>query len=465
MTGAISAVLSEVAGTRMYARNAFRLVELPTNATRRQILERKQRITTMRQVDPELVSQDVVGAFDRLLGDPRRRLVDEIFWFWDVETMDCGCSGSLHKDHDKAVRAHFEVLQRENRGNIVRETNQELQRTMTMWSATAELWGKVLRRAALWDHVRHRIAALDDRQLDESVIDVLRDEVPTVLVKPLIQFAGDAENGQQQRAEVARQWPVPSRVVDDLLESVVAPAYEMVDDVTSEAHRLVEAGDTDAAVQRMAELVPTLRRMNALTPSDRHRRTATARNSVASVYNNCALTLVKRDGVVSPARATGDGWLDEARKFATSPQTIETIEQNRRAIEETYAEVMNIQRRVETLVHRGQQNEAVLILTTLRSQLDGDLGSVDLEAMLRRLGVPAAGAGRSTTPRYPSDASYPSYQRPGWQPPRSNRKLVVAVVIALLMLVGWLLLRSGSEGSARTMPTPWSVGIVHGGMT
>jgi hypothetical protein len=39
-----------------------------------------------------------------LLEDPHQRLIDEVFWLWGGSASGCGCVGTLHAEHDDAVR-------------------------------------------------------------------------------------------------------------------------------------------------------------------------------------------------------------------------------------------------------------------------------------------------------------------------------------------------------------------------
>ncbi|WP_165485434.1 hypothetical protein [Protofrankia symbiont of Coriaria ruscifolia] len=64
--------------------------------------------------------------------------------------------------------AHSEALDREiSSDGLSGDGRDELER---LWSEAARLWESVLRRAAFWDHIQHRIDELDERQLDKSVI-------------------------------------------------------------------------------------------------------------------------------------------------------------------------------------------------------------------------------------------------------------------------------------------------------
>lgn len=432
VTEPISVALRDIAGPRLYARNAFRLTELATDAGRQPVLHRRQRIVTMRQLDPDLVSEEVLNAFDRILGDPRRRLVDEVFWLWDTPDADCGCSASLHSDHDAAVLAHSKVLDLEL--NSAADPDQDGPERRQQWIEAARLWKRALGRAAFWDHLRHRITALDDRQLDESAIDVLREEVPVTLVRTLLQNPAALVDPQGWRAEVAREWPVPNRVIDDQLEEAAASLYDRIGRATTEAMAELEAGRPHAAAELLDGSGDDLDRLDELVPPDRHRRTATAMNTVAVGYNNCANALMDQEG--SEALTTARSWLAEARAVATNPQTIQTIELNEAGYNELVQEIANLQQRVDQLVRQGQAGMAVTMLRDIRRQLAGEAGTVDIDRMLRDLGQPSTDHdpvyGRPGVPGY---RGHPGSRR------RAGAKIAVASSLVLLVLVGWLLVR------------------------
>lgn len=268
-----TAGLLEAAGPQMYRRNAFRITGLPTYADRRTVRQRQQRITPALELGADVdlghslpVGLDEVrAAFDRILGDPRRRLVDELFWLWDAEGTangsangsgsangngsarpTCECPRSLHTDHDAAVRAHSAALDMSTDDLSAGWGDSE---ATQLWTEASRLWGQVLRRAVFWDHVRHRIAVLDDRQLDESVIDTLRDAMPATLVKPLIELASTASNTADRLllTKLAHGWPlVPSSLVEDQLEEAAAPHYESLRATAKRASSQLE-GETGTA--------------------------------------------------------------------------------------------------------------------------------------------------------------------------------------------------------------------------
>jgi hypothetical protein len=405
--------LREISTPQLYRRNAFRVTGLPTDADRRTVRQRRQRITTMLEVGADLDlghdlavdPQDVAKAFDLILGDPRRRLVDELFWLWDTADATCGCAKNLHRDHDAAVRAHSSALDLEEVAD--RLTAEQLHKLDNAWSQAARQWGKQLRRAAFWDHVRHRIGALDDKQLDESAVDVLREELPHVLIKPLIQLAGAARGRQDQLSRHAHNWPVHPEVVADLLERAAEPLYAEIGAELAKATEQLRTGPPQQPAGLLDRVVvPQLARLDTLVPADQHRRTARVRNDVAVLYNNCATKLI--DELGPDAGLSARTWLGSARGLAYDPQTIATIGQNDAMLTEIVAAFEVIRNRVAQFLDLGRRDLAQRYLQDIRRRMAGAPGVSDIDRMLADLGGRVPRARQTSVTRLPSGRSFPA---------------------------------------------------------
>ncbi|MFD6987995.1 septum formation family protein [Streptomyces sp. NPDC059943] len=439
-----TAGLLDAAGPQMYRRNAFRITGLPTNADRRAVRQRQQRITPALELGADVDLghslpvrlDDVRGAFDRILGDPRRRLVDELFWLWDAAadgssngagaatttvtattTAACSCPKTLHHDHDAAVRAHSAALDLEVENDAV-SAGPQLDEAVRLWSNAARLWGQVLRRAVFWDHVRHRIAVLDDRQLDESVIDTFRDAMPGTLVKPLIELAAGASApaDRLRLAKLARDWPlVPSGMVDDQLEEAAAPHYESLRATAKRASSQLDGGNWDGAAAEVYDhALPALALLESLVPHARHRRTASARNDIAVLLNNCATAAT--DGLGPAANLNASKWFRTAAELATDPVTKQTVKTNRDGLRDMMTTFNQIRSQVDQLVAAGQISLARTLLLNVKRQLAGGPGADEIDRMLAGLRDP----------------------RPGTYSPRPRRGRTLAWALLALVLLGFL---------------------------
>jgi len=328
---AAATLLLDVARPGVYRSNPFRITGLSTAAGGREVREVRQRSTKTLAVGAtvEVVSllplpvparaEKVRGAFDAL-SDPERRLVNELFWFWSAPGMACECIGSLHEAHDMAVRAHARALDLELAGEPL--TGAQCAERDQLWDTAATKWAAVLRRPALWDHVRSRMVTLDDRRLDESTLDALRDALPRALVLPIVELAVAAEDPTRLVAQAARWQPVCAEV-HDLVTDAAGPLIDRIDAIADSARRTLGDGDPYQAVAALeAEAVPLLHRVQRLLPQQGDHRVMAAGDHVAIVFNNCAT------GRVRPGAEKRREWLARAGALATASDTRETIAAN-----------------------------------------------------------------------------------------------------------------------------------------
>lgn len=161
-SGTVGALLHEVGNRDLYQRNAFHVTDLPSSVDRRAARHRQQQVAAMLQVGADLEtagSQDpdqLRAAFDRILGDPRRRLVDEVFGRWGLPDDDCGCEGQLHELHDLAVQSHAAAIEQ------VAELGQRLTKgqsalAVSTWHHAGWCWQQLLDETGFWQHLRNRV--------------------------------------------------------------------------------------------------------------------------------------------------------------------------------------------------------------------------------------------------------------------------------------------------------------------
>ncbi|MEU8728679.1 hypothetical protein AB0C68_04755 [Streptomyces tendae] len=171
----------------------------------------------------EPLTADQARAAFADLTDAQRRIVDEVFWFWGTACSGCHCPESVHRNHDDAVRAHVRALDAElsDQGRppdaeATRQRNEE-------WTEAALQWRLLLRRAPFWEHLRTRLQALDDRRLDESVIDLLRGALPRTLVAPVVHLAV-TDGAPERLVQQCLKWSdVGRHALDDALDDILSP--------------------------------------------------------------------------------------------------------------------------------------------------------------------------------------------------------------------------------------------------
>ncbi|GAB2713643.1 hypothetical protein GCM10027089_41990 [Nocardia thraciensis] len=349
--------LREVAGPDLYRRNAFRVTGVATDAGRSAVRQRRQLVVAAvaAGADIDLGHGQVVNepqvraAFDVLLGDSRRRLADEVFWVWGRSEQICGCAPRVHRDHDAAVRAHSTALDAEA------DPEAPAARVAELWSRAARHWRQALRRTDFWEHLRYRADALDDRALDHSTVEALRDTVPATLVKPLVELALSAPD-PARLIGIARDWPVPERVVDDLLEQATEPLYGRLDTVLDEAFGLLRENEFAAAATGAGDMAHDLRRLEILVPAERFRRTGALRDQTAVILNNCALAVL--DGQDETLLDRAEGWMLTALELVVDAEIRHAITQNLAPVRQRAESRRLIERQRAERRRRAQQRRA-----------------------------------------------------------------------------------------------------------
>ncbi|WP_433796968.1 hypothetical protein [Actinoplanes sp. CA-252034] len=385
-------VLRTAAGPDLFRLNAFRATGLPTTADHRAIRQRRQQVVAamsmgadVDRIPSDVDADEVRAAFDRLLEEPRYRLIDEFFWLWDVPGADCACPSSLHIEHDKATIAHGMALDQEfSKLDPPGADRSDLDR---LWSEAARLWDGVLRRNATWDHMRHRAGRLGDRRLDDTVVDELRAGLPAALLRPLVALAVASDN-PEPLARCVRGWTGQGELAGDMLVEAAGPLYEKIDDGVRKTRELLEEGELTEAIDNTRSLPVTLLRLRAMLPPDEFRRTANACELVAIAYNNCANRIFEQCG---PLDDRYDDLLNDAEALAINPQTRATIRENREAFRENAQGLSDLLDQITYLARSGQHAAAGNLAAHMRvrlADLPGAVAEIDrVTAQLRSSGV------------------------------------------------------------------------------
>lgn len=290
-------LLLEMAGPDLYRSNPFRVTGLATDAGARDVRQRRQMVMGVIDLgrDPTVNDErlplptppkadDVRAAFDEL-ERPDRRLIDELFWWWD-EPDKCGCPPEVHALHDVAVEFHAKALDAE-------AADEEISRgdRVDMWDDAAEAWDSALELDGFWDHMRHRIGALSDRRLDESTLDGLRKTLPRALLQPQAVIVRRSAE-QADLANLLDIWYADEDVIDDARSYAAAPSYERFDALAKEIQGLRDREEIEKACERaIAELPDAAEILETIVPHERFRRSAALRNQIAITLNNCAFAM------------------------------------------------------------------------------------------------------------------------------------------------------------------------------
>jgi hypothetical protein len=326
-TGAgAAAVLLAAARPDLYRRNAFRVAELPVDASPRDLARRQQlvemAVNTEAPVPPgsgralplaEGTDPNAIREAMQRLRDPERRLVDELFWFWPADTggsrQDPALTALSRDDidaaheiwnirlrrsgddyvaaHNLAVLAHVLALEWEKHGSALEpgQVAADTARRDEYWRTALMHWCEVLDQEAFWSQVTARIRELDDPRLTTGTARRFREALPLALLSINAQLAVDLaerdESGADRQVKLMHASDFGTEVVDEALRRAVRPVRERIT-------TLCKAAETET-----------------------NSRPELAHHTVNRLIDQTAPLLKVIDRVLAPGNATRDGAHDE----------------------------------------------------------------------------------------------------------------------------------------------------------
>lgn len=271
---------THAATPRLYSENAFRLLGAPVLASLRDLLRRGDELAMGLELGTATwdwafapttpADLGLVRAAAQALKDPRRRLVDEFFWFWPESYPDDGADAALHALargepgeavalwaarsadeapttlHNLAVYHHLMALEQEQAAYGVPDEDK-----MAWWQASARYWERLLQHEPCWERLRARVRSWQDPQVPPEAVDRLRRLLPEYLsaVNAALALryaeAGDTSAAGRQVAVLGAIHPEPA-AARRALDRGAAPVIRRIDTRISDAKR-VAAADAAAA--------------------------------------------------------------------------------------------------------------------------------------------------------------------------------------------------------------------------
>lgn len=334
------ALLAEAATIDLYRRNGFRVLELPVDATSREVNRRKQTIEMAAAhsvplppgaghclpLEPVPDEYAVREAVQRL-GDPERRLVDEFFWFWPQEPAASETDRALQhlrdgdheaarriwkqqeannnhdavSTHNLAVLYHFLALQWEEHalGNDV--SAEERKNIEQLWTRTFGHWQELLKKDGFWRRLTTRVAEFADPRLTAETVNRFRSVLPAALLSINARLALDAvEQGRKDSAmrlvQAIRNSGFPESVIDEGLRRAVEPVRARIKALCRAAKQSTETDPlrADAACSQLFDsTVPLLQALDCLLPKD-HPTRDVAHDDVAEQALECQIAFAKK---------------------------------------------------------------------------------------------------------------------------------------------------------------------------
>lgn len=330
---------ADLAGLRLYRRNIFAVTGLPVAAQGPAVRRHRQRLDARLAVEETWAGdaaapapggyrrEEVRHAFEEFQ-DPRRRLVDELLWFWRDADLGCGCAPSTHRRHDEAVRLHSRAIEAETGGAGPRGDGPD-----GLWTAAATAWASVLDNPDLRGHVAHRITALADPRLDGYSPDDFLAGVPGLLLSPFGELADD-RSARPRLAKVSAGWsayPVFATPLPDVFENTVEQSVDRLKDAlrtAGERHQAGEHADALAALEQ--RVLPAYDEFESLKGFVSESRSEEMAHTVTVALNNVALGVCEA-GLQKPFRSELIEVMEHASRIAPRRDKAQ-IDQNLAAV-------------------------------------------------------------------------------------------------------------------------------------
>lgn len=233
--------LLDAATPELFQANAFRITGLPVDATALEIAKHTNKLKILEELGqgasahtaafalklPPTVDQ-IRDAIDKLK-DPKRRLIDELFWFWperfgqsrsdaaiqaleagDRDTAlgiwlrnetnhESGCGGL----HNAAIVWQLTALDWENCGTTTELNGDRRKQVEGYWRESFKRWERLAVDDQFWDCVTARIRQLDDPRLTSGFVRRMRATLPAALGKISAELAlRNAKSGNMELAKL-----------------------------------------------------------------------------------------------------------------------------------------------------------------------------------------------------------------------------------------------------------------------
>ncbi|GEM_PF-3379778 len=203
----------------IYRINAFRVTQLPVNATQREVSRQVEKISMAAKIGVAAELNDKVMPLvpppdsDALrhavqrLRDPEKRFLDELFWFWPsddgaekdvaLQTLRTegpsaaaavweaaegqgGRRGTLAQ-HNLAVLWHIAALDAEHEERVGNLSDAGRKALPALWDAAFKRWGELRKSVPFWQVLRERVKEINDPRLDDSTVANARKTLPEAL--------------------------------------------------------------------------------------------------------------------------------------------------------------------------------------------------------------------------------------------------------------------------------------------
>ena len=301
-------ILLNMARPDIYRINAFRILGLPTTASRKEShshlrkLELAEKFGNSVQIERGILpltpppDADARQAAAQRLNEPEQRLVDELFWFWPLSlgasadkddalvamrSGDFSGAVSLWKRHEEgsseanvsmhnlAIMYHALALDLEYVGETQALAKKQIQQKQEYWEQAFPRWQILLNHEGFWRRLTARIREMDDPRLTTGTARRIREGLPLVLLSINAALAiraaqKDKKDGVSHHIGLMLNSGFDEAVVAEALRWAITPLRDrgrlICTDAENETKKSPWSGDKVArgVIQQTSQLLLTL---------------------------------------------------------------------------------------------------------------------------------------------------------------------------------------------------------------
>lgn len=367
-------MLLEACTPTLYRENPFRVMQLPVDASPRQVARRAEMLRMAQKYGAEQVRCAGLGGFEpeateeairnalQRLQDPERRFLDEFFWFWPavlgeghtdtvlamlvdgdikgvIDAWVAGEASSANSGvaaHNLAVLAHAMALDHEHAFSHKNLNESETVHRERLWKLVFPRWRAILGRDDFWGRLTMRVGEANDPRLTPELVRCLRQSLPLALLRINAQLAvraaeGGSESEARRHVEIIRHSGFGREAIAEALRGAVTPARQRVKAICAAAEAEAEANPQqggEAGRRLLEQTGSALRVLDVLLGSDHAVRNDAYDQTVQSVLR-CQVVFANE----TEDWATSLEILQLAEPLASSPALRLRIAENIRIVQ------------------------------------------------------------------------------------------------------------------------------------
>ena len=302
----VSDLLYKSAKPEIYRCNAFRIVELPVDASPRAIARKAELIMLHEklggspQVSPHALRLVPAAGIEEMresiqrIRNPEYWIIDELFWFWpcsDESSADIALTELARGDADRAIQvwteiesAHPELCVATHNLAVFSHAaaldielcnmespldDETISFVENHWRCSLDRWRALLDSDAFWSRIDARILAMDDPRLCASLANQMHSSLPVALLSISAQLAlRYAEKKDHRNArrlvESMNGSGFELRHIEEALRQATAPVRERIKTLCKSVQSSVNA-DPDNAKTAIANLISQVSPLLAAT--------------------------------------------------------------------------------------------------------------------------------------------------------------------------------------------------------